>query len=75
VRRGAVCGIASSIAGYRRERTVGRGGMYRASLRTTMKEADHPRILELMLGRMLELVVFSVEGVRERLSRGRAVIH
>jgi hypothetical protein len=36
-----------------------------------MKEADHPRILELMLGRMLELVVLSVEGVRERLSRGR----
>ena len=40
-----------------------------------MKEADHPRILELVLGRMLELVVFSVEGVRERLTRGRAVVH
>jgi len=40
-----------------------------------MKEADHPRILELMLGRMLELVVFSVEGVRERIARGRAVVH
>ena len=41
----------------------------------TMKEADHPRILELFLGRMLELVVFSVEGVRERLSKGRAIVH
>ena len=40
-----------------------------------MKEADHPRILELMLGRMLELVVYSVEGVRERLYRGRLVVH
>ena len=40
-----------------------------------MKEADHPRILELVLGRMLELVVYSVEGVRERLGRGRAVVH
>ena len=40
-----------------------------------MKEADHPRILELMLGRMLELVVFSVEGVRERFTRGRLVVH
>jgi hypothetical protein len=40
-----------------------------------MKEADHPRILELVLGRMLELVVFSVEGVRERFTRGRVVVH
>jgi hypothetical protein len=40
-----------------------------------MKEADHPRILELVLGRMLELVVYSVEGVRERLYRGRTVVH
>ncbi|HEY5922632.1 MAG TPA: hypothetical protein VIV11_13215 [Kofleriaceae bacterium] len=40
-----------------------------------MKEADHPRILELVLGRMLELVVYSVEGVRERLNRGRVVVH
>lgn len=40
-----------------------------------MKEADHPRILELMLGRMLDLVVYSVEGVRERWFRGRVVVH
>jgi hypothetical protein len=40
-----------------------------------MREADHARILELVLGRMLELVVFSVEGVRERISRGRVVVH
>jgi hypothetical protein len=44
-------------------------------LRLGMREADHPRILELVLGRMLELVVYSVEGVRERLSRGRAAVH
>jgi hypothetical protein len=41
----------------------------------TMKEADHPRILELALGRILELVVFSVEGVRDRFARGRVVVH
>jgi hypothetical protein len=35
-----------------------------------MRDADHPRILELVLGRVLDLVVFSVEGVRERWSRG-----
>jgi hypothetical protein len=40
-----------------------------------MKEADHARILELFLGRMLELVVFSVEGVRERIGRGRIAVH
>ena len=40
-----------------------------------MKEADHPRFLELVLGRMLELVVYSVEGVRERLTRGRVTVH
>lgn len=40
-----------------------------------MKEADHPRILELVLGRMLELVVSSVEGVRQRLTRSRVVVH
>jgi hypothetical protein len=40
-----------------------------------MREADHPRILELVLGHMLELVVYSVEGVRERLLRGRAIVH
>lgn len=39
------------------------------------EEADNPRILVLVLGRMLELVVYSVEGVRERLSRGRVVVH
>jgi hypothetical protein len=39
-----------------------------------MKEADHPRFLELVLGRMLELVVVSVEGVRERLTRGRVIV-
>ena len=38
------------------------------------EEADTPGILVLVLGRMLELVVYSVEGVRERLSRGRVVV-
>jgi hypothetical protein len=40
-----------------------------------MREADHARILELVLGRMLELVVFSVEGVRGRIGRGRISVH
>jgi hypothetical protein len=41
----------------------------------TMKDAAaaaaaaQPRIFELVLGRMLDLVVFSVEGVRERITR------
>jgi hypothetical protein len=40
-----------------------------------MREADHPRFLELVLGHMLELVVFSWEGVRGRMSRGRPTVH
>jgi hypothetical protein len=47
-----------------------------------MREADHPRVAtqpsitwELVVGRMLELVVYSVEGVRERFSRTRLVVH
>jgi hypothetical protein len=40
-----------------------------------MREADHARILELVLGRMLELVVSSVEGMRERMGRGRITVH
>ncbi|HUS29310.1 MAG TPA: hypothetical protein VMZ53_12415 [Kofleriaceae bacterium] len=39
-----------------------------------MKESDQPRIVQLVLGRMLELVVFSVEGVRGRLARGRNIV-
>jgi len=39
-----------------------------------MRAADHVRKFDLVLGRMLELVVFSVEGVRERISR-RAHAH
>lgn len=40
-----------------------------------IKDADHARILELVLGRMLELVVSSVEGVRERIGRVRLTVH
>jgi hypothetical protein len=40
-----------------------------------MREADHPRLLELVMGRMLELVVYSVEGMRQRLSRSRPIVH
>jgi hypothetical protein len=39
-----------------------------------MREADHPRFLEVMLGRMLELVVHGVEGVRDRVGR-RTLVH
>ena len=39
-----------------------------------MRDADHPRILELVLGRMLELAILSVEGVRGRLGR-RIQVH
>jgi hypothetical protein len=36
--------------------------------------ADTPRLLESVVGRLLELVVFSVEGARERL-RARISVH
>jgi len=36
--------------------------------------ADHPRFLETVVGRLLDIVVYSVEGVRERV-RGRITIH
>jgi len=39
-----------------------------------MREAEQPRVLEAVLGRMLELWVHSVEGVRERFTRGRYVL-
>lgn len=29
--------------------------------------ADHPRFLETVVGRLLELVVYSVEGLRDRI--------
>jgi hypothetical protein len=48
---------------------------YRVLVSMRMREADHPRFLELVLGRMLELVVYSVEGVRERIIRNKATIH
>jgi len=31
--------------------------------------ADHPRFLEVVAGRLLELVVQTVEGIRERVQR------
>ena len=43
-------------------------------LSTAMRDADHPRILELVLGRMLELAIFSVEGVRGRIGR-KVLVH
>jgi hypothetical protein len=43
--------------------------------RTTLtRMADHPRFLEVTFGRLLELMVLTIEGVRERLSR-RVSIH
>jgi hypothetical protein len=37
--------------------------------------ADHPRFLEVVVGRLLELVVYSVEGIRERISPSRMTVH
>lgn len=37
--------------------------------------ADHPRYLEAVVGRLLELVVYSVEGIRERFGRRPGAIH
>jgi hypothetical protein len=37
--------------------------------------ADHPRFLEAVVGRLLELVVYSIEGIRERISPSRTTVH
>jgi hypothetical protein len=39
-----------------------------------MREADQTRSLHVVLERVLELVVLSVEGVRERFARGRSLV-
>lgn len=36
---------------------------------TKHKDADHPRFLESVVGRLLELVVYSVEGIRSRVHK------
>lgn len=41
---------------------------------TLARMADHPRFLEVAIGRLLELVVLSVEGFRGHLTR-RITIH
>lgn len=41
---------------------------------STSRSADHPRFLEIVVGRLLELAVHSVEGARERV-RGRISVH
>jgi hypothetical protein len=41
----------------------------------TQSSADHPRFLESVVGRLLELVVYSVEGIRERFGRRTSAIH
>ncbi len=41
----------------------------------TQSHADHPRYLEAIVGRLLELVVHSVEGIRERFGRRAGAIH
>jgi hypothetical protein len=46
-------------------------GMRRAPQGGIMKVTASPRIFDLVLGRVLELVVVSVEGVRGRLIRGK----
>jgi hypothetical protein len=39
------------------------------SVATKLHDADHPRFLESALGRLLELVVYSVEGIRARVHK------
>ena len=36
---------------------------------TKSNDADHPRFLESVVGRLLELVVYSVEGIRSRVHK------
>jgi hypothetical protein len=37
-------------------------------MRSSKRDADHPRFLESVMGRLLELVVYSVEGIRSRVT-------
>ena len=39
----------------------------RASL--VLSQPDHPRFLESVVGRLLELMVYSVEGIRDRVRK------
>jgi len=39
------------------------------SVSAKLHDADHPRFLESVVGRLLELVVYSVEGIRSRVHR------
>jgi hypothetical protein len=41
----------------------------------SMSSTKSPRFLELVVGRLLELVVHSVEGVRERVGSSRLADH
>lgn len=43
--------------------------MLPTSSRSLARAADHPRFLETLMGRVLELVVLSVESIRERFAR------
>jgi len=38
-------------------------------------QADHPRFLESVVGRLLELVVYSVEGMRRRIAPSKVTFH
>lgn len=42
------------------------------SSRSLTTRADQPRLFETLMGRVLELVVLSVEGIRERFGRTTA---
>ncbi len=44
------------------------------STTTLTRVGDHPRLLEVVVGRLLEIVVYSVEGARDLL-RGRGPVH
>jgi hypothetical protein len=34
-----------------------------------LSQPDHPRFLDAVVGRLLELMVYSVEGIRDRVRR------
>lgn len=40
-----------------------------ATSQTLARHADQPRFIEAIVGRLLERMVYAVEGVRERLQR------
>lgn len=74
-RESELVGVSLTIRGTSRA-VCGRMAVVTKPLSIT-RIADHPRFLETVVGRLLELVVHSVEGIRDRITpaRIRTTVH